>query len=145
MSNFKYEKGKNMKKIVLAVALVVSTSIFSIAESKELDLDKNDNNPYNLSEMIKYNETNFQKKKIFETKEFEIILFAFTKKQGLKAHSTPFDSFLQILDGEVIVTIGKEVFNLKKGDVIKLVAEIPHKLEAKTDFKMLLTKKIAHL
>lgn len=134
-----------MKKIVLAVALLLSTSIFSIAESKEIDLDKNNSNLYNLSEMIKYDETNFQKKKVFESKEFEIIIFAFTKKQGLKAHSTPFDSFLQILEGEAIVTIGTEVFNLKKGDVIKLVAKIPHKLEAKTNFKMLLTKKIANL
>lgn len=133
-----------MKKILLTVVLLSTMPIISIANAKGVEKKEIMNN-YNLSEMINYDETNFQKKKIFQTNEYEIILFAFSKKQGLKEHTTPFDVFLQIIEGEAVVTIDNKIFNLKKGDGITLSANIPHKVEAKTDFKMLLTKKASTL
>lgn len=68
-----------------------------------------------------------------------ITLFAFDTGEGLSEHTAPFDAVLLVLEGEAEVTIAGTVFSLIPGQLIIMPAEVPHAVQAKTPFKMMLT------
>ena len=68
-----------------------------------------------------------------------VTLFAFDKNQGLSEHSAPFDALVQILDGEMEITISGKPYPVKSGEFIIMPANDPHALNAMTPVKMLLT------
>jgi quercetin dioxygenase-like cupin family protein len=67
-----------------------------------------------------------------------VTLFSFDTGQGLSEHSAPFDAIVQILDGEAELTIGGKTITAVAGEMVIMPANIPHALEAKKRFKMML-------
>ncbi|MGL4992652.1 MAG: cupin domain-containing protein [Bacteroidales bacterium] len=92
-----------------------------------------------LSQAIEYSEGSVVSKQIIKCGTGNITLFAFEKGEGLSEHTTPYDALVQVLEGEVEITIDQKAFHLKSGDSILLPANHPHKLHASERFKMLLT------
>ena len=76
---------------------------------------------------------------IINRKAGTVTLFAFDESQGLSEHTAPFDALVQILEGEVEITISGKPLRLQGGDFILLPALQPHALRSITKFKMLLT------
>ncbi len=68
-----------------------------------------------------------------------ISLFAFDKGESLSTHTAPFDATVQVLEGSARIVIGNEPYELSAGETIIMPAGIPHSVEAKERFKMLLT------
>jgi len=68
-----------------------------------------------------------------------ITLFAFDTGEGLSEHTAPYDAILLVLEGEAEVTIAGTVFSLIPGQLIIMPANVPHAVQAKTPFKMMLT------
>ena len=68
-----------------------------------------------------------------------ITLFAFDAGQGLSEHTAPFDAVVQVLDGEVMLTIGGRELPAVAGETVLMPANVPHALHATKPFKMLLT------
>ena len=66
-------------------------------------------------------------------------MFAFDQGQGLSEHTSPFDAFVQILEGSSEITISGKHFPASEGEVVILPANQPHALSALSKFKMLLT------
>lgn len=66
-------------------------------------------------------------------------LFAFDEGQELSEHTTPFDAFVQILDGEAEIKISGKPYLLEVGEGIIMPANVPHAVLARKKFKMLLT------
>ena len=76
----------------------------------------------------------------FLEKEIDnLTLFAFDKGQALSGHSSPMDAYVQILSGEMNITIAETTKPLKQGELILMPAGIDHALEALEPTKMLLT------
>ncbi len=71
-------------------------------------------------------------------KSVTLPVFAFAEREGLSEHTAPFDALVYIIDGEAKMTIDKEVFHAKTGDVLVMPTDIPHALYATKQFKMLL-------
>lgn len=67
-----------------------------------------------------------------------VTLFSFDAGQGLSEHSAPFDAIVQILDGEAELTIGGKTITAGAGQMVIMPANIPHSLNAKVRFKMML-------
>jgi quercetin dioxygenase-like cupin family protein len=67
-----------------------------------------------------------------------LTLFAFDAGQELSEHTAPFDAFVQVLDGEVELTIGGERVIARPGETVRVPAGIPHAVRALLPFKMLL-------
>jgi quercetin dioxygenase-like cupin family protein len=93
----------------------------------------------NLAGLIDYQEGSVVSRTLIDKKAGTVTLFAFDAGQGLSEHTAPFDALVQVLDGEVEVTIAGKPVNLKTGEVTIMPANQPHALSAKTKFKMLLT------
>ena len=68
-----------------------------------------------------------------------ITLFAFDAGEGLSEHTAPFDAVVMGLEGEAKITIAGEEYVLGDGEMIVMPAHIPHAVEARTQFKMVLT------
>jgi quercetin dioxygenase-like cupin family protein len=89
--------------------------------------------------LIAYQDGAVVSRTIVFQKSGTITLFAFDAEEGLSEHTAPFDAVVQVLDGEVGITISGERFHLTKGQMIIMPANRPHALKALTKFKMMLT------
>lgn len=67
-----------------------------------------------------------------------LTVFAFDKDQELSEHSTPFDAYVTVLDGETLLIIGGKNVRAKAGETVRMPAGIPHAVKASERFKMLL-------
>ena len=95
--------------------------------------------PHSLLDMVEYQKDAVVSKTIISKKTGEVSLFAFDMGQGLSEHTAPFDALVQILDGEVEISISGESFHVKRGEIMIMPAHEPHALKAVGRFKMLLT------
>lgn len=94
---------------------------------------------FELNRMIDYAEASTVSRIIAKNSAGNVTLFAFDEGQSLSEHSTPFDALVQVIDGEVELTIGGESVIAKTGEVVLMPANIPHAVNAVRRFKMLLT------
>jgi len=68
-----------------------------------------------------------------------VTVFAFDAGQGLSEHTAPFDALVDVIDGEVEITIAGKPQKLVTGEMVVMPANKPHALKALTRFKMILT------
>lgn len=88
--------------------------------------------------LVAYAEGAVVSRTIIETGGGTVTLFAFADGEGLSEHTAPFDALVNVLDGEVKITIGGKPHRLKSGESIIMPANVPHALSAVTAFKMML-------
>jgi quercetin dioxygenase-like cupin family protein len=65
-------------------------------------------------------------------------LFAFDGGQGLTEHTSPFDAYVMVLEGELRLTIGGRPVRATPGTIVRMPAGVPHGLEAPEPARMLL-------
>ena len=65
-------------------------------------------------------------------------LFAFDEGQGLTEHSSPFDAFVLVLEGALVLTIGATSVRATPGTIVRMPADVPHALDASEPCRMLL-------
>ena len=92
-----------------------------------------------LADMIAYQEDAVVSRTVIDKKVGTVTVFAFDDGQGLSEHTAPYDAMVQVLDGEVEITISSEPRPVKAGELIIMPANEPHSLKAMGRFKMLLT------
>jgi quercetin dioxygenase-like cupin family protein len=93
----------------------------------------------NPKDLIAYQEGSVVSRMIVYKKSGTITLFAFDANEGLSEHTAPFDAIALIIDGEAEVSIQKNQYALKEGQMIIMPANKPHALHAQQRFKMMLT------
>ncbi len=93
---------------------------------------------HDLVSLVSYSEGSVVSRTVAKNKAGTLTLFAFDKGEGLSEHSAPFNAFVQILDGEVEITIGGKPVRAAAGQIVVMPANIPHSLTAITPFKMML-------
>jgi quercetin dioxygenase-like cupin family protein len=52
--------------------------------------------------------------------------FAFDEGQGLSEHTAPFDALIQVLEGEVEISIAGKTHRLQSGELVLMPAQQPH-------------------
>ena len=94
---------------------------------------------FNLNESVDYSKDSIVSKTILNKPTGTLTLFAFDEGQSFSEHTAPFDALIQVIEGNVLITIDKKEFNLSAGEIIIMPANIPHAVFAKKRFKMLLS------
>ena len=94
---------------------------------------------FSMDKSIEYTAGGVVSKLITNSKGGNVTLFSFDKGQSLAEHSAAYDALVQVIDGEVEITLDGNLHNLKKGDCIIMPANVPHALQAVESFKMILT------
>lgn len=92
-----------------------------------------------LKDLVGYQEGQVVSRTLAQLPGVSITLFAFSRGEGISTHSAPGDAMVQVLEGEAEITIGGGVFTVKAGESVVMPADVPHGLEAREAFKMLLT------
>jgi quercetin dioxygenase-like cupin family protein len=91
-----------------------------------------------LADMISYQPGSVVSRKILGQKGGNVTLFAFAEGEGLTEHTSPYEALVLVLDGQAEIRIGGETHSLGAGESILLPATVPHALDARVRFKMLL-------
>ena len=90
-------------------------------------------------ELVNYQEGAIVSREILKRPTGTVTVFAFDEAEGLSEHTAPFDALVQILEGEVEITISGQRFRLQEDEMILMPAGQPHALKALKRFKMVLT------
>ena len=92
-----------------------------------------------LSEHVQYADGSVVSRALVQKQVGSITLFAFDAGQGLNEHTAPYDAYVQILEGEGEFVIGGQVVNARSGETVLMPANVPHAVNARQRFKMLIT------
>ena len=91
-----------------------------------------------LDEMIDYGDDAVVSRTLAKSGGGTLTLFAFDAGQGLSEHTAPFDAFIQVVDGEVRLSIGGAEVTATAGQSVLMPAGVPHSLHAVSRMKMVL-------
>lgn len=105
-----------------------------MAEEKQIAASK----VFQLLEMIHIQEGAVVSRTLVNQPAGTITLFAFDAGQSLSEHTAPYDALVQVLEGDVEITIKGTPFQLKAGEMILMPANDPHALKTAQGLKMLL-------
>ncbi len=94
---------------------------------------------YPLKTSVDYAEGSIVSKIVSKNDAGNITFFAFDEGQNLSEHTAPFDALVQVVEGEAVIIINQVEYVLKEGDLVIMPANIPHAVEARKKFKMMLT------
>ncbi len=75
---------------------------------------------------------------LVKNKGGNITVFAFDEGQELSEHTTPFEAFVQVLEGEADIRIADRTHRVGMGEALLLPADVPHAVKAPVPFKMML-------
>jgi quercetin dioxygenase-like cupin family protein len=75
---------------------------------------------------------------LYSNDQIRVFLFAFAPGQELSEHTASVPAMIQILEGDVRLTLGKDAFEVGPGAWAHMQAQLPHSVYAKTPAKMLL-------
>jgi quercetin dioxygenase-like cupin family protein len=95
--------------------------------------------PIDLASFTEYSPNSVVSKIIAKNKAGNITYFAFDEGEELSEHTTPFNAIVQVIDGEVELTIGGAPVTVSAGQIAMMPADIPHAVKAVKRFKMILT------
>ena len=91
-----------------------------------------------LADLIGYQEAAVVSRTLVKKPTGTVTLFAFDRGQELSEHTAPFDAMVQVLEGEVVITISGKPQTLRAGQFVIMPANEPHALKAAERLKMLL-------
>jgi quercetin dioxygenase-like cupin family protein len=92
-----------------------------------------------IVEIIEYMSNSVVSKTIIHKTTGNINVVAVDKGEGLTEKISPFDSFVQIIDGNAKIVIDGKVYLLKTGESIIIPAHTPNTVTANDRFKMIST------
>jgi quercetin dioxygenase-like cupin family protein len=91
-----------------------------------------------LQALISPTEHGIASRILAKTSGGNVTLFAFDAGQGLTEHTSPFDAYVMVLEGSLVVTIGGQPVRATPGTIVRMPAAVPHGLEAPAPARMLL-------
>lgn len=92
-----------------------------------------------IVETIEYIPNSVVIKTIIKKNTGNISAVSFDSGEVLSEKISPFDTFIQIIDGEAVVMIDSKVYKLGVGETIIIPAHARNIIEAKVRFKMIST------
>ena len=104
-------------------------------DSKELKKDK----VYILVEIIEYVPNAVVSKTIIKKATGNITVSSLDAGEELAEKTSPFDTFIQVIDGSAELNINDKIYHLKLGDGIVIPAHAKHCFNANVQFKMIST------
>jgi len=93
----------------------------------------------NLAELIDYAADAIVSKTVLDKPAGTITLFAFDAGQKLSEHTAPYDAVVEVVQGDVCLTIAGRDMDVSAGQIVIMPADIPHSVSASARCKLLLT------
>lgn len=91
-----------------------------------------------LNAAVTYTDHGIASRIVAKTAGGNLTLFAFDAGQELTEHVSPFEAFVQVLEGELTLTIGGTPVAAVPGSIVRMPAHVPHAVQAPQRSKMML-------
>ena len=91
------------------------------------------------SELVDYTEGGVVSKELVHNNAGSVTLFSFDAGQGLSQHTAPFDAFIQVVDGEMVLNVEGTDHRIKAGESFIIPSGALHSVKAEQRFKMIIT------
>ncbi len=91
------------------------------------------------SELVDYTEGGVVSKELVHSNAGSVTLFSFDAGQGLSQHTAPFDAFIQVVDGEMVLNVEGTDHRIKAGESFIIPSGAFHSVKAEQRFKMIIT------
>jgi len=101
--------------------------------------DINKDEPHIIIELIEYEHDAVVRKSIMKRDTGSINALAFEAGKGLNESTSPFDTYVQIIDGSAIIDIGSKSHTLQKGAGIMIPAHQSSRVRPNGRFKLIVT------
>ena len=92
-----------------------------------------------IVEIIEYVPNSIVSKTIIKKTTGNVTVSSFDEGEELAEKKSPYDNYIQIIDGEAEVIINEKSYKLKLGEGIVIPANAPHCFNANEQFKMIST------
>ena len=124
-----------MEKIKTTIKSIIMKDQDKKADSSELEKSK----AHIIVEIIEYMTNSVVIKTIIKKSTGNIRVMSFDSGEGLTEKTSPFDTFVQILEGKAEIVIDKESNLLESGQGIIIPAHSPNFIKPNGRFKMIST------
>ena len=94
---------------------------------------------FNANELVDYTDGGVVSKELIHNNAGSVTLFSFDAGQGLSQHTAPFDAFIQVIDGEMVLNVEGTDNHIKAGESVIIPAGALHSVKAEQRFKMIIT------
>ncbi len=94
--------------------------------------------PFSIADAIQIQSGSVVSKTLINKTTGTVTLFAFDAGQSLSEHTAPYDALVILLEGEAKISIDGIWHTVLSGQSLMLPAGLPHALNAKTAYKMML-------
>ena len=92
-----------------------------------------------LAGLVSYSTDSIVSRTLFKNESGSVTVFSFDAGQSLSEHTAPYDALVSVLDGQVELVIGGKTVQARAGQIVLMPAHVPHAVQAKVPFKMMLT------
>lgn len=89
--------------------------------------------------VIDYAEGGVVSKELIHNDSGSVSLFSFDAGQGLSEHFAPYDALIQVIDGEMELTVEGTKHVIKAGEAYIIPSGARHSVNAEHRFKMMIT------
>jgi quercetin dioxygenase-like cupin family protein len=124
-----------LEKIKTTIKSIIMKDQDKKADSSELEKSK----AHIIVEIIEYMTNSVVIKTIIKKSTGNISVMSFDSGEGLTEKTSPFDTFVQILEGKAEIVIDKESNLLESGQGIIIPAHSPNFIKPNGRFKMIST------
>ena len=94
---------------------------------------------FDVAHMIDYAEGGVVSKELIHNDAGSVTLFSFDAGQQLSEHTAPFDALLQVVEGEMELSVEGQVNVVKAGEAFVIPNGARHSVSAAKPFKMIIT------
>ncbi len=93
-----------------------------------------------LSEMIQsVADESIISRSLVKQEDLDVTLFGFARGQALTEHTSPYTAIIEVLKGDLVLTLGGEEVKAGPGSWTLMPPNLPHALYAQTEVILLLT------
>ncbi len=94
---------------------------------------------FSAGAQVDYADGSVVSRELIHSNAGSVTLFSFDAGQGLSEHTAPFDALLQVVDGEMQLTVEGTDHIIKSGESFIIPCGARHSVMAQKRFKMMIT------
>ena len=91
------------------------------------------------NDLVDYAEGGVVSKELVHNNAGSITIFSFDEGQGLSEHIAPYDAFIHVIDGNMVLNVEGTDNHIKAGESFVIPSGALHSVKAEQKFKMIIT------
>lgn len=92
-----------------------------------------------LADLAAHSDDSVVSRTLMKSPSGSLTMFAFDAGQHLTEHTCPYEALAHVIEGAAEIVIDSKPHEVAAGQIVRMPANVPHAVNARKKFKMLLT------